>query len=96
MSDEADGGALIAQRKHMSDEPRWKSYIRVAFPKLNYKSASDGVIHFRRGENGILLYALLKEGTWVKPVEVVHQEDTEKPKQTATVKRLYKGKEISL
>jgi hypothetical protein len=94
VADDMLNGALIAQRERMCEEPRWKSYLRVAFPKLNYKSSSDGVIHFRRGENGILLYARLREGAWVKPPEVA----AEPPQvhEATAVKRFFKGREISI
>lgn len=94
VADDMLNGALIAQRERMHEEPRWKSYLRVAFPKLNYKSSSDGVIHFRRGENGILLYAKLREGAWVKPPEVADERKEEKQKQGNRKTVSYRGMEI--
>lgn len=94
IADDAYNGAIIAKRERMRDEPLWKSYLRVAFPKLNYRSSSDGVIHFRRGENGILLYARLREGAWVNPPEPV----AEPPQvhEATQVTKFFKGREISI
>lgn len=91
--DDANGGKNLKDQDRMDTPPRWKSYVKASFPKMNYRGAGDGSVHFRRGENGILLYAKLREvGGGQQPQSRERKEQAEPTPK----KKTYKGKEIGV
>lgn len=92
--DDANGGKNLKDRDRMDAPPRWKSYVKASFPKMNYRGAGDGSVHFRRGENGVLLHAKLREVVGgQQPQSSSERKEQETPTQK---KKTYKGKEIGV